>query len=74
MDFFNASIQVPSSPAPTTFSAPNFEPKVFENPNEDKYLDSFQPDRRETAPVARDGRRRSSWGLGGRKSKRSNAI
>jgi hypothetical protein len=74
MDFFNASIQVPSSPAPTTFSAPNFEPKVFENPNEDKYLDSFQPDRRETAPVALDGRRRSSWGLGGRKSKRSNAI
>jgi hypothetical protein len=70
MDFFNASIRVPSSPAPTTFSAPNFEPKVFENPNED----AFQPDRRETAPVPREGRRRSSWGLGGKKSKRSNAI
>jgi len=43
LDFFNASIQVreePFSPAPTTFSVPNFQPKMSDDPGSDEDSDS----------------------------------
>ena len=67
LDFFNASIRVakpgvtPSSPAPTTFSVPNFEPKAYEDPAEDLGFDKLLPGK------PREGR--LSWG--NRKGRRS---
>jgi hypothetical protein len=76
IDFFKASIRVkdgPSSPAPTTFSAPNFEPKTYEDPaQEDFGVDQSVDDRRSS--ISSRGGRRTSWGLSMKKKNRRSNI